>query len=431
MAESSASESSSETDEDDFRATTQDLLAGLEESKILVKRKPLEIRRREGINLDELKFSIFDNGVLEDLPEPNTLSSDERVAVVGPHPGAWSPQTPSSPKDSESVVTLHSVSTPNNFEILDLTTLGVKNLSHDLLSLALVAHLPRDASASSDGLLIDVPAPSYCDSPEIPSDESLNVSCVSTSQNLDTHSSIETSIDSRGLKNRSRVFVPKEWKKNKAKSNRLKGEAYTGYRRLHPGSTKKIVQDVPKDGRSMGPTCSSSLCAKWQNRLCNTVSEEERKAVFYTFWNDMSSWDMKRMYICGSVEIIKSKRSRVEDRASRRNLSYFYFLRIKGERIPVCQKMFMDTHGITKTELRYWLEHFHQSNVPNARTNNASPAERTPENDSFESNNDVLGRKDTGLISRREIVDVFFDDLPVVHFKDFFEFAFCLVQFFS
>ncbi|KAF6206678.1 hypothetical protein GE061_017914 [Apolygus lucorum] len=312
--------------------------------------------------------------VAQDLPEPNTLSSDERVAVVGPNPGAWSPQTPSSPKDSESVVTLHSVSTPNNFEILDLTTLGVKNLSHDQFSPVLVAHLPRDASASSDGLLIDVPAPSYCDSPEIPSDESLrlplNVSSVSTSQNLDTYSSIETSIDSRGLKNRSRVSVPKEWKKNKAKSNRLKGEAYTGYRRLHPGSTKKIVQDVPKDGRSMGPTCSSSLCAKWQNRLCNTVSEEERKAVFYTFWNDMSSWDMKRMYICSSVEIIKSKRSRVVDRASRRNLSYFYFLRIKGERIPVCQKMFMDTHGITKTELRYWLEHFHQSDVPNARTNN-------------------------------------------------------------
>ncbi|GBN75873.1 hypothetical protein AVEN_103106-1 [Araneus ventricosus] len=45
-----------------------------------------------------------------------------------------------------------------------------------------------------------------------------------------------------------------------AKINRMKGKAYMGFRKADPKTSQRIVQNVPREERKMGPACSSRKC---------------------------------------------------------------------------------------------------------------------------------------------------------------------------
>ncbi|CAB0007705.1 unnamed protein product, partial [Nesidiocoris tenuis] len=156
----------------------------------------------------------------------------------------------------------------------------------------------------------------------------------------------------------------REWSRNQEKMKRLRGEPYVGFRRAEKGSTKRIIHDVPRDGRTMGPTCDSLHCRKVKTRACNSITEEERQKIFDDFWKVMT-WDFKRMFVCSTVSAeSKKQQTRTQGPVSRRQASLFYHLEIQGRRVPVCREMYLRTLGIRRSELHYWVRNYVSSNVP-------------------------------------------------------------------
>ncbi|GBM39044.1 hypothetical protein AVEN_119748-1 [Araneus ventricosus] len=66
----------------------------------------------------------------------------------------------------------------------------------------------------------------------------------------------------------------------------------TGFRRTDPKTTKRIVEDVPREERKMGPACNSRKCQESRKRGCDTIPGHERQSLFYEFWLTMS-WYLK------------------------------------------------------------------------------------------------------------------------------------------
>lgn len=130
----------------------------------------------------------------------------------------------------------------------------------------------------------------------------------------------------------------------------MEGKAYVGYRRTKEG---KVKQDVQREERKQGATCKSKMCEKSKLRECNIIKEEERKAIFREFWEEMS-WDQRRVYITGLVDSILRKRPSSGE--SRRKGTLVYHLQVNGTRKQVCKKMFLNTLGIKDWTVRYWKE---------------------------------------------------------------------------
>ncbi|KAF6216673.1 hypothetical protein GE061_001019 [Apolygus lucorum] len=173
-------------------------------------------------------------------------------------------------------------------------------------------------------------------------------------------------------RSRKRVSEPKEWTRARAKSQRMCGEAYLGFRRV---DKKKAVQDVMREKREMGPTCNAPLCKKWRNRLCDTVKQEERQQLYDEFWKNMT-WESKKMFVCATVDILQvKKRTKKKPHSNKeRSRSFAYFLRVNGERIPVCKNMYLSSLGLRENEVRYWIESFIENNQPSMRRKASSVA---------------------------------------------------------
>jgi len=176
------------------------------------------------------------------------------------------------------------------------------------------------------------------------------------------------------LRERKRVAKPETWTRSKAQTNRMRGESYIGFRRADAKSTNKILQDVQRPARVMGPPCQSPVCKKWITRLCDSVSEEDRQFLFNDYWKNMS-WDSKRIYVCSTVEIKETKQKTTGNNNSKRNSSYFHYLKVHDKRVPVCQLMYLQTLGLKKSEVHYWLANFHENNMPVKKTSTRFPQE--------------------------------------------------------
>uniref|UniRef100_A0A6P7GWF9 Uncharacterized protein LOC114347300 n=2 Tax=Diabrotica virgifera virgifera TaxID=50390 RepID=A0A6P7GWF9_DIAVI len=137
---------------------------------------------------------------------------------------------------------------------------------------------------------------------------------------------------------RQELANPKKWTKNMVKRQRMMGEAYMGYRRGEAKSETnfKILNDVPKSERTMGPTCNSTICKKWATRLCDSVTEVARQKLFHDFWKEMT-WDSKRMYVCSTVEIRETIQKTTKG-TSKRSSSYFYFLKVNEKKYPYAKR---------------------------------------------------------------------------------------------
>lgn len=70
---------------------------------------------------------------------------------------------------------------------------------------------------------------------------------------------------------------------------RVRGQNYIGFRR--PRNQKLTLQDVERNTRVMGPTCTSAVCKKSIKRNCNKINENERLAIFKAFWKNLQTWE--------------------------------------------------------------------------------------------------------------------------------------------
>ncbi|VDI01121.1 Hypothetical predicted protein [Mytilus galloprovincialis] len=135
-----------------------------------------------------------------------------------------------------------------------------------------------------------------------------------------------------------------QWEKNRNKRLRMDGEMYYG---LKKGPDGKYSYSVEKEKRTVGERNCSKRCKK-----CLLFNENERLAIFHSFWNNMN-WDQKKVFVISMVDKTEAKQKKAEN--SRRKYSFKYFLKKNGHRVLVCKKMFLSTLAIGERTLYDWL----------------------------------------------------------------------------
>ena len=137
-----------------------------------------------------------------------------------------------------------------------------------------------------------------------------------------------------------------EWKRNKAKQNRMSGKSYMG---VH-GNTY-----VSKQPRELGPRCCCKLSQKKNVLKCSEFNDDERQEIFNHFWEELT-WDEKKLYVTSMVEMKSVKRRTGEDRDhSRRNTSLIFSFKRNGTKARVCKEFFLSTLNLGEWTLYSWV----------------------------------------------------------------------------
>lgn len=151
---------------------------------------------------------------------------------------------------------------------------------------------------------------------------------------------------------RNKKAVSKDWKINKNRKLRMKGQQYLGYRR--PRDTNKVFHDTIRSPRKMKGICNSEMCKKSGKRFCREIKEEERFAQYERFWNDMD-WEQRKVFVSSLVDCHVATRKRTEENNSRRSSTLVYHLKSGGIRKQVCKKTFLNTFDLGEWSVRNWV----------------------------------------------------------------------------
>ncbi|KAL5237055.1 hypothetical protein ACI65C_004465 [Semiaphis heraclei] len=242
------------------------------------------------------------------------------------------------------------------------------------------------------------------------------ISPITENQNIEVveyEKDIHNNLQNDGRK-RNRVSNPNSWSRNETKIKRLKGESYIGYRRKEKDNTFNILHDTPREGRNLGPPCQSKVCEKWKTRFCLDIKNEERLDIFKNFWS-MTSWREKQIFVLSLVEKVIPKQRTTESATSRRNGSYFYYLKIGNDKLGVCKQMFLSTLGIKENTLRYWLEYKNQygSQAPRYYVREEVGIEDEEIYSLVnETNKHITGNSRRAIKHKNNYLNTFFDKLP-------------------
>lgn len=108
-----------------------------------------------------------------------------------------------------------------------------------------------------------------------------------------------------------------------------------------------ILHDTPQEGRNLGPPCQFKVCKKWKTRFCLDIKNEDRLNIFKNVWS-MTLWREKQIFVLSLVEKVIPKQRTTESATSRRNGSYFYYLKVGNDKLGVCKQIFLSTLGKRK-----------------------------------------------------------------------------------
>src|SRR5277367_3469633 len=167
----------------------------------------------------------------------------------------------------------------------------------------------------------------------------------------------------------------KNWERRKNKDLRMKGEAYKGVKRTEGG---KYVQDVDKQGRVLGPTCTSTFCQKSKTRNCDQFSEADRTLLHETFWQTMD-WQQRKVYVSTLVDSVPPKQKTAGEE-SRRGATLIYNLKKREEKKQVCRNMFLSTLALKETQVKDWIKSS-KSGMHLATQMQATPGRKSKKND--------------------------------------------------
>lgn len=126
------------------------------------------------------------------------------------------------------------------------------------------------------------------------------------------------------------------------KKRGMRGETYMRYKNKMSSATENTVQ---RTGRRLGPRCLSKYCMTASNCHCSDISEEEEKEMFENFWT-LLDWNQRKTSVTSLVYYIPAKTG--ESGGSRRGGSFKYHLRMKGNKMAVCQVTFLSTFGLNE-----------------------------------------------------------------------------------
>lgn len=145
---------------------------------------------------------------------------------------------------------------------------------------------------------------------------------------------------------------------SKARRNRLLGKPYMGYKK----KDGKLEQTTPIAGRSVKSRCDhTSIKQKSKNSfMCKLVSEEERAALHFKFWN-MKSWSAKKAFIQGLVSRRNLRRQRKRDNrlTSRKQTGFDIYVPksdCQNSRVKVCRLFFLNTFDVGRDTFLRWVK---------------------------------------------------------------------------
>lgn len=141
------------------------------------------------------------------------------------------------------------------------------------------------------------------DFPEL-ADDDPEYNPASSDKNIENETDAEDKIDATSQKarelsyevnnteetvhlHRSKRAQPENWKREKNKIKRMKGENYLGYNRTKEG---KVSHNVQRPSRK-SVHCDSEHCLK-NKRNCSSISIEDSQKLFSKFWS--LSWEEKK-----------------------------------------------------------------------------------------------------------------------------------------
>ncbi|CAG9796288.1 unnamed protein product [Diatraea saccharalis] len=142
-------------------------------------------------------------------------------------------------------------------------------------------------------------------------------------------------LNSNRKRSLKRFGDPNKWDKSVTKNKRMKGEEYIGYRRdkkVKRNEKFKVLHDIQRPAREMGPKCTSTFCNKSKVRGCSSLNDDERQNIFSKFWKHMT-WEQRKQ----------------------RSDSKQYFLSTSIGRIQVCMQTFLRTLGLKESTVRCWM----------------------------------------------------------------------------
>lgn len=194
-------------------------------------------------------------------------------------------------------------------------------------------------------------------------------------ESSDTENEVVEGKPDQQKKKRNASAKPEEWKCNKNKFKRMKGEKYNGVQKNQSGRKNYCVD---KPARKMGLPCSSTECRRVKTRECPRILEVDRESLFTRFWQHMD-WNQRKVYISSLVSFKERNRVRkVTESPSRRKGTLHYNLKINDELHPVCKSLFLSTFGLREWTVRNWVmkgkDGMHQDRIirPNNNTRNVA-----------------------------------------------------------
>lgn len=155
----------------------------------------------------------------------------------------------------------------------------------------------------------------------------------------------------------SKEPVP-QFTQSKARRYRLLGKPYMGYKK----KDGKLEQTTPIAGRSVKSRCDHiAVQQKSKNSfMCKLVSEEERAALHYKFWN-MKSWSEKKAFIQGLVSRRNLRKQRKRDNrlSSRKQTGFDIYVPkfdCQNSRVKVCRSFFLNTFDLGRDTFLRWVK---------------------------------------------------------------------------
>lgn len=111
---------------------------------------------------------------------------------------------------------------------------------------------------------------------------------ANTPDDNDTGTQNKTDVDSldQSVLKRKLIAKPHEWKRQKNKKLRMRGQQYVGFK--YSQENKKSNQNHIRSERKLRLRCRSNYCLKAKTRQCSEVPEEVRQRVFEHFWSKMT-----------------------------------------------------------------------------------------------------------------------------------------------
>lgn len=134
------------------------------------------------------------------------------------------------------------------------------------------------------------------------------------------------------------------WAKNRNQNERLMGREYFGEKKW------KVNGCIICQSQEKLKNLPANVSRKKKSVKCRSFSDNDRKEIFRKFWDELCTWNEKRLLISTLVLQFKPRniRNRKVDSRSRRNKSLRYHMKMDDKILPVCKTMFLSTYGISQ-----------------------------------------------------------------------------------